>query len=318
MATEFATPDEAKAKYNEIANTLLSGDATGTKYGHNQVRLNDEGKFETFDLRYKGGDPSALVAQGNNVADALNRAVDTYGLDTSGIKKGVGLGSVRYDPGAGVKTDAATLFNNIFGANFQGQYDAKLAGIQPPAPPPAPPPPPPEPPPPMQYGQPAPPPAPPPAAPQPIPEMAPNPNAGQGLASLAPPPPSVPNFGTAPNATPDGAPGFQAPATALNNLPRGPVIGGQYAHATASGDPFMSYTPTQYRAPLTGDQAYEQMGLKLLSRYAQGADAKEHNYFPNRSTFEAGPAPNKYGYEDNTSKTEVGKGVRDIYNFMAS
>jgi hypothetical protein len=295
MATTFATPEEAKARYDEIAKGLLSGDATGTKFGHNQVRLNDKGQFETFDLRYKQGDPSQLVKQGDNATAALNQLVNEFGLDTSQIAKGQGLGSVRYDPGAGVKTDAATLFNNLVNANFKGQIDAKIAGIKPPEPPPAPPPAAP-PPPPLQYGQP-PPPAPPPA-PGPVDPatLPPNPfaPAPQGLGSLAPPPPAVPTFGNNPVATPDGAPGFQQAATAVNNLPRGPAIGGQYAQATAAGDPFRQYNAPQYRTPLTGDPAYEQMGLGLLSRYGMNP-AGEHNFLPNRSTFAAVDAAKRYG-----------------------
>lgn len=297
MATQFETPEAAQAKYDEIAKNLLGGDVSGTRFGHNQVRLNDAGQFETFDLQYKKGDPSALVQQGNSVVDALNQAVSAYGLDTSNIKKGVGLGSVRYDPGAGVIRDGKTVFNDIFNTNFKDQLAAKMASYAPkPAapdpvvtPPPAPPPP-------LAYGQPpAPPPPPAPAPVDPV-SLPPNPFAPappQGLGSLAPPPPAVPTFGNNPAATPDGAPGFQSPLTALNNVPRGPVIGGQFAQATAKNDPFMRYQAPQYRAPLMGDQGYEQMGLHLLSRY--GMSGGEHDFLPNRSTFLSEAAPKRYG-----------------------
>jgi hypothetical protein len=323
MATTFATPEEAKARYDEIAKGLLSGDASGTKFGHNQVRLNDAGQFETFDLKYKKGDPSALVAQGNNATTALNQLVNEFGLDTSQIAKGKGLGSVRYDPGAGVKTDAATLFNNLVNQNFRGQLDARIAAAAPPAaaptpaPAPAAPPPPP-----LQYGQP---PAPPPqAAPPPVDPatLPPNPfaPAPQGLGSLAPPPPSVPHFGNNPNATPNGVPGFQQMPTAVNNLPRGPVIGGQYAQATAAGDPFTQYQAPQYRTPLSGDPAYDQMGLGLLSRY--GMNGGEHNFLPNRSTFQAVEAAKRYGAGSGiptaTPQTDAEKAAAGVYATLRS
>lgn len=322
MATQFATPEEARARYDEIAKGLLSGDATGTKFGHNQVRLNDKGQFETFDLKYKQGDPSQLVKQGDNATAALNQLINEFGLDTSQIAKGQGLGSVRYDPGAGVKTDAATLFNNLVNANFKNQIDAKIAGIAPktvaePAPVVAPPPPPP----PLQYGQPPPPPlapAPPPPDPSTLP---PNPfaPAPQGLGSLAPPPSAVPTFGNNPAATPDGAPGFQQAATAVNNLPRGPVIGGHYARATAAGDPFMKYTAPQYPTPLTGDPAYQQMGLDLLSRYGMNPGG-EHNFLPNRSTFEAVEAAKRYGAGSGIPtarpQTEAEKAASAVYTTL--
>lgn len=317
MATQFATPEEARARYDEIAKSLLSGDATGTKFGHNQVRLNDKGQFETFDLRYKQGDPSALVKQGDNATAALNQLINEFGLDTSQIAKGQGLGSVRYDPGAGVKTDAATLFNNLVNQNFKSQIDARIAGITPKTvtepvvtPPPPPPPP-------LQYGQPPPPAAPPPPAPIDPATLPPNPfaPAPQGLGSLAPPPPSEPHFGNNPAATPNGVPGFQAPLTALNNMPRGPVIGGQYAQATAAGDPYMQHRAPQYRTPLTGDPAYEQMGLGLLSRY--GMSGGEHNFLPNRSAFEAVEAAKRYGQGSTvpteTPQTEAEKAAAAVY-----
>lgn len=323
MATQFATPEEAKARYDEIAKGLLSGDASGTRYGHNQVRLNDKGQFETFDLQYKKGDPSALVKQGDNATAALNQLVNEFGLDTSQIAKGQGLGSVRYDPGAGVKTDAATLFNNLVNQNFRGQIDAKIAGSVPaPAPAPVAPAPVAPPPPPLQYGQPPPP--PPPAPPPPVDPstLPPNPfaPAPQGLGSLAPPPPAEPTFGSNPAATPDGAPGFQQMSTAVNNLPRGPVIGGQYAQATAAGDPFMRYNAPQYRTPLTGDPAYDQMGLGLLSRY--GMTGGEHNFLPNRSTFAAVEAAKRYGAGSTlptaTPQTEAEKAAAAVYANLRS
>jgi hypothetical protein len=313
MATTFATPEEAKARYDEIAKGLLSGDAAGTKFGHNQVRLNDKGQFETFDLKYKQGDPNQLVKQGDNTVSALNQLVNEFGLDTSQIAKGQGLGSVRYDPGAGVKTDASTLFNNLVNANFRGQIDAKIAGSAPPAPAPVvnpapttPPPPP------LQYGQP-PPPAPPAATPPLDPAQRPAPfaPAPQGLGSLAPPPPAVPTFGSNPAATPDGAPGFQSPLTAVNNLPRGPAIGGQYAQATAAGDPFQQYRAPQYRTPLGGDQGYDQMGLGLLSRY--GMSGGEHNFLPNRSTFAAVDAAKRYGQGSTVPQTDAEKAAAAVY-----
>jgi hypothetical protein len=296
MATQFETPEAAQAKYDEIAKTLLTGDPSGTKFGHNQVRLNDAGQFETFDLRFKNGDPNALVQQGNSVVDALNTAVSTYGLDTSNIKKGVGLGSVRYDPSVGIVRDANTLFNDIFNSNFKDQLAAKMASYAPkpaePAPVVAPPP---APPPPLQYGQPPAPPPPPAPAPVDPATLPPNPfpQAPPALGSLAPPPAAVPTFGNNPAATPDGAPGFQSPLTALNNVPRGPVIGGQFAQATAKNDPYMQHRAPQYRTPLMGDQGYEQMGLRLLSRY--GMSGPEHDFLPNRSTFLSETAPKRYG-----------------------
>lgn len=317
MATQFATPEEAKARYDEIAKGLLAGDAAGTQFGHNQVRLNDQGQFETFDLRYKKGDPNALVKQGDNAVSALNQLVNEFGLDTSQLAKGQGLGSVRYDPGAGVKTDAKTLFDNLVKQNFQAQLDAKIAGITPPAPPPEPPPAA-APPPPLQYGQP---PAPPPPAPpgpvDPSQLHAPFAPAPQGLGSLAPPP-AVPTHGNAPNATPDGAPGFQQMPVAVNNLPRGPAIGGQYAQATAAGDPFMQYRAPVYSTPLTGDQAYEQQGLGLLSRY--GMAGGEHNFLPNRSTFEAVEAAKRYGPGSTVPKpqTEAEKAAAAVYASLRS
>jgi hypothetical protein len=317
MATQFATPEEAQARYDEIAKSLLSGDATGVKYGHNQVRLNDKGQFETFDLRYKEGDPNALVKQGDNAAAALNQLVNEFGLDTSQIAKGQGLGSVRYDPGAGVKTDASTLFNNLVNSNFKGQLDAKYASLAPKpvtepvvTPPPQPPPPP------FQYGQPP----PPPPAPGPGPidpaSLPPNPfaPAPQGLGSLAPPPPAVPTFGNNPAATPDGAPGFQQAMTAVNNLPRGPAIGGQYAQATSAGDPFRQYRAPQYQTPLTGDPAYEQQGLGLLSRY--GMSGGEHDFLPNRSTFQAVEAAKRYG--QGSTQTDAEKAAAAVYATLRS
>lgn len=319
MATTFKTAEEAKARYDEIAKGLLAGDATGTKFGHNQVRLNDKGQFETFDLKFKQGDPNALVQQGDNATAALNQLIEEFGLDTSQIAKGQGLGSVRYDPGAGVKTDAKTLFDNLVKQNFQGQIDAKIAGITPPAPAPEPAPPP-APPPPLQYGQP---PAPPPPAPpgpvDPSQLHAPFEPAPQGLGSL-PPPPAVPTHGNAPNARPDGAPGFQQMPVAVNNLPRGPAIGGQYAQATAAGDPFMQYRAPVYGTPLTGDQAYQQQGLDLLSRY--GMKGGEHNYLPNRSTFEAVEAAKRYGpgstVPTTTPQTEAEKAAAAVYARLRS
>lgn len=322
MATQFATPEEAQARYDEISKSLISGDVGGTRFGHNQVRLNDAGQFETFDLQYKKGDPVKLVEQGNNAVSALNQLVNEFGLDTSKIDKGKGLGSVRYDPGAGVTTDAATLFNNLVNQNFRGQIDARIAGSVPKtvteptvvAPPPPPPP--------LQYGQPPPPPPPPaPALPDPS-TQPPNPfaPAPQGLGSLAPPPPSVPHFGNNPNATPNGVPGFQSPLTAVNNLPRGPTIGGHYAQATAAGDPFMQYRAPQYRTPLSGDQAYDQMGLGLLSRY--GMNGGEHNFLPNRSTFEAVEAAKRYGQGSTvpgaTPQTEAEKAAAAVYTNLRS
>lgn len=313
MATTFDNADEARARYNEIAKGLLTGDASGTKYGHNQIFW-DGSKFVTGDLRYKQGDPGNLVKQGQNVADTLNQVVNEFGLDTSKLQKGQGLGSVRYDPGAGVKTDAASAFNAIFGANFQDQFQNKLAGYQPPpaaAAPPSQEPPPPPPPPPPQYGQPPlPPPPQPPAGPPPDaappPVLPPAPD--QGLASL--PTPAAPSYGSAPQATPDGAPGYQMPSALSYSLPGGPTIGGAYARASAAGDPFMAYRPPVYREPPTGDQAYEQMGLRTLARYAQGTGAKEANYFPNRSRFLLGPTPDKFSDEAQKS------GAAKIYEMM--
>jgi hypothetical protein len=311
MATAFKTKEEAQARYDEIAKGLLSGDATGTKFGHNQVRLNDGGQFETFDLRYKQGDPGALAKQGDSAVTALNQLVNEFGLDTSAIAKGQGLGSVRYDPGAGVKTDAKTLFDNLVNANLKAQLDAKIGGIAPPAPP-AEPAPAAAPPPALEYGQ--------PAAQTPPATFQPNPSpaAPQGLASLEAPPAASPHYGTAPGATPNGAPGFQAMPVAVNNLPRGPAIGGQYAQATAAGDPFMSYKAPQYRTPLGGDQAYDQMGLDLLSRY--GMAGGEHNFLPNRSTFAAVEAAKRYG-EGSTipttkPQTEAEKAAAAVYASM--
>jgi hypothetical protein len=132
---------------------------------------------------------------------------------------------------------------------------------------------------------------------------------------LAPPVVPPPHFGNAPNATPNGAPGFQAPLTALNNLPQGPVIGGQYAQASAAGDPFMTYRAPQYRTPLTGDQAYEQMGLQLLSRY--GMSGPEYNFLPNRSTFLSEPAPKRYGEGSTLPKPQTpGEAASAVYNSM--
>lgn len=316
MAMQFNTPEEAQAHYDAIAKSLLSGDATGTKFGHNQVRLNDAGEFETFDLKYKKGDPNQLVNQGNNAVSALNQLVKDFGLNTGQMARNTGLGSVRYDPGAGVKTDAKTLFDNLVNQNFKAQIDAKIAGSAPIAPvtpttPPAV-----TPPPPLQYGQPpppAPPPAPGPVDPASLPPN-PFPPAPQGLGSLAPPPPVTVTFGNNPAATPDGAPGFQQAATAVNNMPRGPAIGGQFAQATAAGDPFMQYRAPQYQTPLSGDMAYDQMGLDFLSRY--GMKGGEHNFLPNRAAFEAIEAARRYGPGGNPPLTAEQKAAQAVYSSL--
>jgi hypothetical protein len=327
-AKTFASTEEAQANYDAIAKGLLTGDPGGTKFGHNQIRLNDAGQFETFDLKYKQGDPSGLQSHANNAAASLNRLVDEFGLDTSGIAKGAGLGAVQYDPSTGRVRDATTAYNDIYNTYLRDQVSARIAGAKPPEPAPAPavpaaaaPPPP------LQYGQPPPPaPAPPPGPVDPA-TLPPNPfpQAPQGLGSLAPPPQAVPTFGTNPAATPDGAPGFQSPLTAVNNLPRGPAIGGQYAQATAAGDPFMRYRAPQYRTPPSGDlsdqaslggSAYDQMGLGLLSRYGMGGG--EHNFLPNRSTFAAVEAAKRYGQGSTVPQTEAEKAAAAVYATLRS
>jgi hypothetical protein len=316
MAMQFNTPEEAQAHYDAIAKSLLSGDAAGTKFGHNQVRLNDAGEFETFDLKYKKGDPANLVAQGNNTVTALNQLVKDFGLNTGAMSRNTGLGSVRYDPGAGVKTDAKTLFDNLVNQNFKAQIDAKIKGAAPPVPVAQAPTAPVTPPPPLQYGQPPASPPPPPAAPIDPSTLPPNPfpQAPQGLGSLAPPPPAVPTFGSNPAATPDGAPGFQQAATAVNNMPRGPAIGGQFAQATAAGDPFMQYRAPQYPTPLSGDTAYDQMGLDFLARY--GMKGGEHNFLPNRAAFEAIEAARRYGPGGNPPLTAEQKQAQAVYTSL--
>jgi len=102
--------------------------------------------------------------------------------------------------------------------------------------------------------------------------------------------------------------------TAVNNLPRGPTIGGQYPMATAQGDPFQQYRPVQYQTPLYGDPAYEQQGLGLLSRY--GMTGGEHDFLPNRSTFAAVDAAKRYG--QGSTPTDAEKAAAAVYATLRS
>lgn len=280
MATSAET---AQKRYNEIASSLLTEAPGGVRFGHNQVRMNDKGSFETFDLQTKKGDSSNLVKQGNQVTAAINSLVSEFKLDTSGLKAGQALGSVRYDPGAGVTTSAKTLFDNIYNKYFADQMAAKTAGNNTAVPQPtkaaapvAP----------MKYGQPAKPPAP--VGQQPTTGgVQPGGNPFAGLHPGAPEPPQ-------PNRGPADAPGWQGPDRRFNNLPQGPAIPNNgIGIQSAAGDPFMEYLKPVYRDPLTGAAAYDQMGIDYLAQY--GMDPKgEHNFFPNRGTFKAPEKPDTY------------------------
>lgn len=271
----------ARARYDAIANGLLNEDATGTKFGHNQIGLDKSGQFSTFDLKYKQGDPNALKQQGSSVSSALNNLVKEFGLDASKIQgTQVGdyeaLGSVRYDPGAGVKRSARQAFDEIFNKYLKDQFDAKVGGMNSPAaaPPPqkaaapvAP----------LGYGQPNA--TPQPQQPPPPPNMGPNPFEGQ---NLAPPPPPPPQQNMTPAEPGRPTPGWQGPERRYNDVPTGPSLVQATPQATSGRDPYMEYLAPVYRPVTKGDEAYDQMGLDLMARYGFGA---EHQWFPNQSGF---------------------------------
>lgn len=277
----FDSAEAARARYNEIASGLLNTDASGTRYGHNQIGLGGNNQFSAFDLQYKKGDPGALVSGGNNVAKALNNLVSEFGLDPSKIEaQKVGdyeaLGSVRYDPGAGVKRSERAAFDEIFNKYLKGQFDAKLGGIGSSSAPVAAPakaaanvaP--------LGYGQPARA-TPTPGAQQQTPiDNSPNPFPTQNNDPLAPRENMTPAQPGRPT------PGWQGPERRYNDVPTGPSLVGNTAVATSGRDPYMEYLAPVYRPVTTGDKAYDEMGLDLLARYGFGA---EHNYFPNRDGF---------------------------------
>jgi hypothetical protein len=281
MATNFSSADAARARYNQIASGLLADEPGGTRYGHNQIGLGSGGNFSAFDLQYKKGDPSALTKGAGSVANALNSLVSEFGLDTSRIdapKQGdyEALGSVRYDPGAGVITSPKAAFETIFNKYLKDQYNAKLGGYgtasapvaaaNRAAPVAAP----------MAYGQPA----------------RPTPGA-QAVAPVNPGDlgPSMPPADNRPlppqqNMTPAEpgrlTPGWQPPERRYNDLPTGPSMVNATPIATSGRDPYMEYLAPVYRAAKTGEEAYDEMGLDLMARYGFGA---EHNFFPNREKF---------------------------------
>lgn len=282
MATQFDSAAAAKARYDAIANGLLNEDATGTKFGHNQIGLDKNGQFSTFDLKYKQGDPNALKQQGSSVSGALNNLVKEFGLDASKIQgTQVGdyeaLGSVRYDPGAGVKRSARQAFDEIFNRHLKDQFDAKFAGAgnttaAPPkaaaSAPPAP----------LGYGQPN-------ARPQPQQPQAPAQDMGQNPfqgQNLAPPPPAAPQQNMTPSGPGFQTPGWQGPERRYNDVPTGPSLVQATPQATSGRDPYMEYLAPVYRPVTTGTEAYDQMGLDLMSRYGFGA---EHSWFPNSGDY---------------------------------
>lgn len=281
MAT-FSSADAARKRYNEIASGLLDTDATGTKFGHNQIGLGANNQFSAFDLKYKQGDASSLAKGGNNVAGALNRLVTEFGLDPSKIEaQKVGdyeaLGSVRYDPGAGVKRSERAAFDEIFNKYLKGQFDSKIGGLgASPTPAPAPqraaapvnP---------NNYGQPA-----RPAPPPPIGHQGMIQDGGGNVSTpvsnaVIPPQPNM-----TPGTPERPTPGWQGPERRYNDLPTGPSLVQNTAVATSGRDPYMAYLAPVYRPVKTGDAAYDEMGLDLLARYGFGA---EHNFFPNRDGF---------------------------------
>lgn len=278
---EFSSADAARKRYNEIASGLLDTDATGTKFGHNQIGLGANNQFSAFDLKYKQGDASSLAKGGNNVAGALNRLVTEFGLDPSKIEaQKVGdyeaLGSVRYDPGAGVKRSERAAFDEIFNKYLKGQFDSKLGGLgAAPAPvaaqtraaaPVNP----------NNYGQPARPVQAPGAQQGPMVPDGPNPFPQQDNTPMAPRENMTPGTPERPT------PGWQGPERRYNDLPTGPSLVQNTAVATSGRDPYMAYLAPIYRPVKTGDEAYDEMGLDLLARYGFGA---EHNFFPNRDGF---------------------------------
>lgn len=277
----FTSADAARKRYNEIASGLLDTDAAGTRFGHNQIGLGANNQFSAFDLQYKKGDPSSLAKGGNNVASALNNLVKEFGLDASKIEaQKVGnyeaLGSVRYDPGAGVKRSERAAFDEIFNKYLKGQFDSKIGGLgAAPAPVAAParaaapvnP---------NNYGQPARPVATPGAQPVGIRDDGPNPFPQQNNAPMAPRENMTPGTPERPT------PGWQGPERRYNDLPTGPSLVQNVAVATSGRDPYMAYLAPVYRPVKTGDEAYDEMGLDLLARYGFGA---EHNFFPNRDGF---------------------------------
>lgn len=280
MATNFTSADAARARYNQIASGLLNEDAAGTRFGHNQIGLGANNQFSAFDLQYKKGDPNSLKQQGSSVASALNSLVNEFGLDASKIEaQKVGdyeaLGSVRYDPGAGVKRNARQTFDEIFNKYLKGQFDAKIGGIgaapvaapqRASAAPVAP----------LGYGQPKP--APTPGAQNQTPiDNSPNPFPHQGAPQIVPP---QQNMTPAEPGRP--TPGWQGPERRYNDLPTGPALVNAVPIATSGRDPYMEYLAPVYRPVTTGDAAYDQMGLDLMARYGFGA---EHDFFPNRSGF---------------------------------
>jgi hypothetical protein len=278
MATNFNSADAARARYNEIAGGLLNEDATGTRYGHNQIGLGAGGNFSTFDLQYKKGDPSGLQKQGNQVASALNSLVSEFGLDTSKIdapKQGdyEALNAVRYDPGAGVKRNARQTFDEIFNKYLKDQYNTKLgsygssssAAVAAPNRPAAAVTP-------LAYGQPT--------------RATPVPQAGPAPVNIAPTFPQPSNDPPQQNMTPATpgrpTPGWQPPERRYNDVPTGPSLVQAAPLATSGRDPYLEYLAPVYRPVAHGDEAYDQMGLDLMARYGFGS---EHNFFPNRGNF---------------------------------
>lgn len=274
-------------RYNQLAASLLDDDPTGVKFGHNQIGLDKSGQFSAFDLKYKKGDPNALKQQGSSVVNALNTLVKEYGLDTSkidGTKVGdyEALGSVRYDPGAGVVRSARDAFDEIYNKYLAGQVAPDdSAGKAVPVPtkaaaaPAAP----------LQYGQ------------QQAPSvMSRQPPVGPGQMDVgnAIPPAPTPNVSPRPNRGPENAPGWQGPETRYNDLPTGPSLVSYAPQTSAYDDPLNNYLKPIYKTASTGSQMYDEMGLDLLARYGMDPNG-EHLYFPNRGSFAApGSPPEKY------------------------
>lgn len=290
----MATAAEMQARYNEIASGLLDKDLTGAQFGHNQIGLNKQGQFSDFDLRYKNGDASSLKAGGSKVAGALNSLAKEYGLDLSKVEgTQVGdyeaLGSVRYDPGAGVKRSERAAFDEIFNKYLKGQWDAKATPGAPPkaAAPPAGPSDKPQNP--LTYNQPAPAPGTPTTMQRPRPPVG-NPNDAAPVApanqAVVPP---TPNRGD-PN-----APGWQGPEKKFNDVPTGPSLVNYAAQTSAYDDPMLNYLKPVYSTPTTDQkELYDQIGLDLMSRYGMDPNG-EHNFFPNRTEFNVPTtAPAKY------------------------